>query len=49
MYVCAHVPFYISYPREGQNAQKMAFSFGGCKGGFGYPWHLLKNITPPAN
>ena len=47
--MCTHVPFSISYPREGQKTQKMAFSFGGCKGGFGRGWHLLKNITPPIN
>lgn len=44
-----YVPFSIPYVREGQKAQKMALSFGGDKGGFRYPWHLLKNITPPTN
>lgn len=35
------------YTREGQKAQKIAFVCVGGKGGFRYPWHLLKNITPP--
>lgn len=49
MYVCAHVPFFISYACPRQNAQKMALLNGGCKGGFGRGYDLLKNITPPIN